>query len=269
MALLHRSLGSNSIGKVTLFRVYFFGRDLWLFPIKAPSVIGASGFAIATANAPVVINDDDPVFFLPGCFDRANRNAGRVVTLLALDRHIKLVDLRNGVIVGAIAVFQIQRALLHFKDANVRLIRAAMMIVLFVARLHAFSVAIALAQVDGVAEFHTRNGAMKLIKRVRVTKAFLVLMTLLFTNNGLHPIAAAHGIKVSVVEPGAVSSDFVANAGDSVAERMNNVDAYSPQVQNYVERTSGACLLTLNPMRRRFSFFNGLDLLEPLQKNNR
>lgn len=56
----------------------------------------------------------------------------------------------------------------------------------------------------------------------------------------LHPIAAAHGIKVSVIEPGAVSSEFVANAGDSVAERMNQVDAYTPQVQNYVERTSGA-----------------------------
>lgn len=56
----------------------------------------------------------------------------------------------------------------------------------------------------------------------------------------LHPIAAAHGIKVSVVEPGAVSSAFVDNAGDSVAERMNNIDAYTPQVQNYVERTAGA-----------------------------
>ena len=56
----------------------------------------------------------------------------------------------------------------------------------------------------------------------------------------LHPIAAAHGIKVSVVEPGAVSSDFVANAGDSVAERTSVVDAYTPQLQNYVERTSGA-----------------------------
>ena len=56
----------------------------------------------------------------------------------------------------------------------------------------------------------------------------------------LHPVAACHGIKVSVVEPGDVSSDFVANAGDSVAERTSVVDAYTPQVQAYVERTAGA-----------------------------
>lgn len=56
----------------------------------------------------------------------------------------------------------------------------------------------------------------------------------------LHPVAAAHGIKVSVVQPGAVATEFVNNAGDSVGERMNTVDAYSQQVQNYVERTAGA-----------------------------
>jgi len=63
----------------------------------------------------------------------------------------------------------------------------------------------------------------------------------------LHPIAAAHGIKVSIVQPGAVSSEFVNNAGDSVAERMNNVDAYTQQAQNYVERTSGAFAAAQSP----------------------
>jgi len=56
----------------------------------------------------------------------------------------------------------------------------------------------------------------------------------------LHPVAAQHGVKISVVEPGAVASDFIANAGESVAERTTTVDAYTPQIQAYVERTSGA-----------------------------
>ncbi len=56
----------------------------------------------------------------------------------------------------------------------------------------------------------------------------------------LHPVAAAHGVKVSVVQPGAVATEFINNAGESVGERMNTTDAYSPQVQNYVERTAGA-----------------------------
>lgn len=56
----------------------------------------------------------------------------------------------------------------------------------------------------------------------------------------LHPVAAKHGVKVSVVEPGAIATDFISNAGKSVAERMDNVDAYTPQVQAYVGHISAA-----------------------------
>ena len=56
----------------------------------------------------------------------------------------------------------------------------------------------------------------------------------------LHPVAAEHGIRVSVVEPGAIATDFIANVGDSVAERMNVVDAYTPQVHAYVRHISQA-----------------------------
>ena len=63
----------------------------------------------------------------------------------------------------------------------------------------------------------------------------------------MHPVVAAHGIKVSVVEPGAVASDFIANAGDSVGARTTNEDAYTPQIMNYVERTSGAFAAAQTP----------------------
>jgi len=56
----------------------------------------------------------------------------------------------------------------------------------------------------------------------------------------LHPVAAQHGVKISVVEPGAIATEFIANAGESVAERMNNVDAYTPQVQAYVKHITEA-----------------------------
>ncbi|MCL4125569.1 UNVERIFIED_CONTAM: hypothetical protein GTU68_010620 [Idotea baltica] len=56
----------------------------------------------------------------------------------------------------------------------------------------------------------------------------------------LHPVAAQHGVKISVVEPGAIATEFIANAGDSVAERMNTVDAYTPQVQAYVKHITEA-----------------------------
>ena len=56
----------------------------------------------------------------------------------------------------------------------------------------------------------------------------------------LHPVAAKHGVKVSVIEPGAIATEFINNAGESVAERMNNVDAYTPQVQAYVAHISEA-----------------------------
>jgi NAD(P)-dependent dehydrogenase (short-subunit alcohol dehydrogenase family) len=52
----------------------------------------------------------------------------------------------------------------------------------------------------------------------------------------LAPVALAHGVWVSVVEPAAVASDFVANVDrPEVAD-----DAYSAQLAAYIERTSAA-----------------------------
>jgi NAD(P)-dependent dehydrogenase (short-subunit alcohol dehydrogenase family) len=52
----------------------------------------------------------------------------------------------------------------------------------------------------------------------------------------LAPVALAHGVRVSVVEPAAVASDFVTNvARPEVAD-----DAYSPQLSAYLDRTGAA-----------------------------
>ncbi len=52
----------------------------------------------------------------------------------------------------------------------------------------------------------------------------------------LAPVALAHGVWVSVVEPAAVASDFVSNA----ARREVADDAYAPQLRAYLARTAGA-----------------------------
>ena len=56
----------------------------------------------------------------------------------------------------------------------------------------------------------------------------------------LAPLAALHGVRVSVVEPGAVASEFVANIGidqDAAAERAG---VYAPALASYLGRTAGA-----------------------------
>ncbi|MGW5239291.1 SDR family NAD(P)-dependent oxidoreductase [Monashia sp. NPDC004114] len=52
----------------------------------------------------------------------------------------------------------------------------------------------------------------------------------------LAPVALAHGVRVSVVEPAAVASDFVAN----VARPEVFDDAYSAQLSAYIDRTTAA-----------------------------
>src|SRR6478672_4474341 len=55
----------------------------------------------------------------------------------------------------------------------------------------------------------------------------------------LAPVAAKLGVTVSIVEPGAVASEFVGNVhrGD---ESLSSQDAYSRMLAAYLERTAGA-----------------------------
>ncbi|MFJ9862768.1 SDR family oxidoreductase [Streptomyces sp. NPDC101165] len=53
----------------------------------------------------------------------------------------------------------------------------------------------------------------------------------------LAPVAAAHGVSVSVVEPGAVATEFVANVGVDLEEAVAAAGVYAPQLNAYVNRT--------------------------------
>jgi NAD(P)-dependent dehydrogenase (short-subunit alcohol dehydrogenase family) len=56
----------------------------------------------------------------------------------------------------------------------------------------------------------------------------------------LAPVAAATGVGVTVVEPGAVSSEFVANVGESLTSAQRNAGPYARPLAAYLNRTRAA-----------------------------
>jgi NAD(P)-dependent dehydrogenase (short-subunit alcohol dehydrogenase family) len=54
----------------------------------------------------------------------------------------------------------------------------------------------------------------------------------------LHPVAAALGVTVTLVEPGAVASEFVANVGADREALTARAGAYAPTLKGYLERTA-------------------------------
>jgi len=65
-------------------------------PVKDPSLIGTGRNTVSAPDAPIIVNDNNPVRFLPGGMDRANLHAGRILALLTLDRQIDKPFFRNG-----------------------------------------------------------------------------------------------------------------------------------------------------------------------------
>jgi len=55
----------------------------------------------------------------------------------------------------------------------------------------------------------------------------------------LAPVVAAHGVRVTVVEPGAVASEFVTNIGFDPAQ-LEAAGPYTPQLRAYLERVTEA-----------------------------
>ncbi|MFH8573692.1 SDR family oxidoreductase [Streptomyces sp. NPDC017993] len=58
----------------------------------------------------------------------------------------------------------------------------------------------------------------------------------------LAPVAAAHGVSVSVIEPGAVATEFVANAGVDLEEAVADAGPYAPQLNAYLNRMTSQFL---------------------------
>lgn len=155
-ALLHDALGTDAVGKVALNGSDFLLGDFWLGPIEATSVVGAGGFAVAAADAPIIIYGDDAVLFFPSGFYRTDVYARWVVALLALHRHVEGVGFRNRAFVVDLAVLDIERAFLHLQHANVGVAGFAVVVVLHVTGLGALAAAHADREVEGVSKFDSR-----------------------------------------------------------------------------------------------------------------
>lgn len=56
----------------------------------------------------------------------------------------------------------------------------------------------------------------------------------------LAPVAGAVGVRVTVIEPGAVGSEFVSNVGIDVPALVEAAGPYGTALGNYLERTAGA-----------------------------
>ena len=64
----------------------------------------------------------------------------------------------------------------------------------------------------------------------------------------LNPVAATLGVAVTVVEPGAVSTEFVANAGVDAEELAAASGPYAPALSAYLRRTAGAFAAAQSPI---------------------
>jgi hypothetical protein len=128
--------------------------------LKAARVIWAGGLAISASDTPVVIDDDDAIFFLPGRLDRTDIDAGRILALKTLDRQVVLVGLRHGLVELRITVLELRRSFRHFEDADVGLLGCSVVIVLAMTCLGTLPVAIAETQVDRITVADSRQRAV-------------------------------------------------------------------------------------------------------------
>ena len=119
--------------------------------IETPRPIGAGGLAIAAADAPVVIDHRDAVRLLPGGVHRADLDAGRVLALLALHRHVEKALLRHRLgIVIVVGLLHVERAVRQPQHADVLDLRIARLVVLRDAGVDAFAAADAAGQVQAI-----------------------------------------------------------------------------------------------------------------------
>jgi hypothetical protein len=87
-AFFHSTLHSGSVPQVVDRRIYLLSWNVWFRPVEYSPFIGTGCNTVPTTNAPVVINDDDTVRFLPGGVDRTYLHARRLLTLLTLNGKI-------------------------------------------------------------------------------------------------------------------------------------------------------------------------------------
>ena len=159
-----------------MIRVDFLLGNFRFGPVETAGVIRASGLTVSATDAPVVIDDYNAIIFFPGGLDRTNVHTRWVFALLALHRHVKLVRMRNRVIVMGVSVLDVHRTLLHFKHADITVTSYAIMVVLMVAGFGATPATNAHAEVQRISEFNAFLRSVVADRDIRSIILFGVLL---------------------------------------------------------------------------------------------
>src|SRR5208283_5638511 len=154
MALLHHPLAPGPVAQVGHVEVELLLRDRGGGEVEAPREIGAGRLAVAAADAPVVVDHRYAVRLLPGRLHRADLHAGRVLALVALDRHVEDARLRHRLRrIVVVPLVHVEGAVVgHLQHADVLDLRVAGLVVLRYAGVDALAAADAAGQVEGVDE---------------------------------------------------------------------------------------------------------------------
>src|SRR5207247_11351475 len=89
VTFFHDSLVTWTVSQVSHVRIDLVLGDRRSSEVEAARPVRAGSFAVTAPDAPIVINHGDPIGFLPGGIDRTDFDAGRILALMTLHRHVK------------------------------------------------------------------------------------------------------------------------------------------------------------------------------------
>ena len=200
VAFLHHALAARTIAEIGHLRVEPLLRNLRLRQVESPRPIRTGGFAIAAADAPVVINHRDAVRFLPGGVDGTDLHARRVLALLALHRHVEETLLRHLLrIVIVLGLLDVERTVRHFQHADVLNLRVARLVVFRDAGVDAFAAADAAREVQAINELHAVHRLVK--SRTCGRNAVLLFDLVLDALEDLRHVRRRHLLVILLHEP--------------------------------------------------------------------
>ncbi|MEU1430696.1 SDR family oxidoreductase [Nocardia sp. NPDC005746] len=142
-----------------------------------------------------------------GRLDAVVNNAG--ISVLGTVEHLPMADIRRSMEVNYFGVVEVTKAVMpHLRASKGRLVTVT-------------SVGGAVGQ-----PFNEAYCAAKF-----AVEGFM---------QSLEPVAATVGVGVSVIEPGAVTTEFVTNARVDIPAAIDAAGPYAPALQAYINRTRGA-----------------------------
>ena len=133
-----------------MYGVDFVFWDFGFVPVESACPVRTGGFAITATDAPIVIDNGDAIGFFPGGTYGAYVDARWVFALEALGAHVEVAFGGYLVHVFGGAVFEVEFAFLHFEDADVLHVGAAVLVVFLDACIDTIPITFAFGDVEGI-----------------------------------------------------------------------------------------------------------------------